>query len=250
IQAVSIEISTRRGRFNVASVYCPPAFRWTEADFTTFLSNLGDKFLAAGDWNAKHRWWGNHRMCAIGRTLSSVLANVNVDIVATGEATCYPYRANATPSTIDFGISKGFRQQQVSIRVLTELSSDHLPLLFLISEEAQFHKGVPKLLPAHADVATKNIDTLLEGGGPDNCRDFSIWKLTRGIKRQPLVQSPIQSHSGHWLKTDSDKANAFAEHLSATFTPFDLPDAFHRDEVANFLSAPIQPARPIRHTTP
>ncbi|KAH8335337.1 hypothetical protein KR074_009774, partial [Drosophila pseudoananassae] len=153
IQAVSIEISTRRGRFNVASVYCPPAFRWTEADFTTFLSNLGDKFLAAGDWNAKHRWWGNYRMCARGRTLSSVLANVNVDIVATGEATCYPYRANAAPSAIDFGISKGLRQQQVTVRALSKLSSDHLPLLFIIDEEAQFHKGVPKMLPAHANVA-------------------------------------------------------------------------------------------------
>ncbi|KAH8335192.1 hypothetical protein KR074_000182, partial [Drosophila pseudoananassae] len=85
---------------------------------------------------------------------------------------------------------------------------------------------------------------------PDNCSDFSIWKLTRGIKRQPLVQSPIQSHTGLWLKNDSDKANAFAEHLSATFTPYELPDASHRDEVANFLRAPSQPARPIRHTTP
>ncbi|KAH8276525.1 hypothetical protein KR026_003278, partial [Drosophila bipectinata] len=80
--------------------------------------------------------------------------------------------------------------------------------------------------------------------------DFSIWKLTKGIKRQPLVQSPIKSHTGRWLKNDSDKANAFAEHLSATFTPFHLPDASHRDEVANFLRAPSQPSRPIRHTTP
>ncbi|KAH8271004.1 hypothetical protein KR026_009037, partial [Drosophila bipectinata] len=80
-----------------------------------------------------------------------------------------------------------------------------------------------------------NIDTLLEGAGPDNCSDFSIWKLTRGIKRQPLVQSPIQSHTGRWIKNDFDKANAFAEHLSATFTPFELPDASHRDEVADFV---------------
>ncbi|KAH8246461.1 hypothetical protein KR026_006851, partial [Drosophila bipectinata] len=85
---------------------------------------------------------------------------------------------------------------------------------------------------------------------PDNCSDFSIWKLTREIKRQPLVQSPIQSHTGRWLKNDSDKDNAFAKHLSATFTSFELPDASHRDDVANFLRAPFQPARSIRHTTP
>ncbi|KAH8283377.1 hypothetical protein KR054_006768, partial [Drosophila jambulina] len=68
--------------------------------------------------------------------------------------------------------------------------------------------------------------------------------------KQFLSSVTNRLRSGHWLKTDSDKANAFAEHLSATFTPFELPDASHRDEVANFLSAPIQPARPIRHTTP
>ncbi|KAH8419246.1 hypothetical protein KR222_000648, partial [Zaprionus bogoriensis] len=85
---------------------------------------------------------------------------------------------------------------------------------------------------------------------PDSCSDFCIWKLTRGIKRQPLFQSPIQSHSGHWRKSDCEKANAFAEHLASTFTPFQRPDAFQRQEDANFLSAPMQPGSPIRPITP
>jgi len=55
----------------------------------------------------------------------------------------------------------------------------------------------------------ENLDTLLEGTGPDNNSNFSLWRLTRGIKRQ-LFQSPVLSHSGLWLKTDVEKARAFA----------------------------------------
>jgi len=68
-------------------------------------------------------------MCTRGRVLFSALAGEGIDIVATGEATCYPFPASATPSAIDFGISKGFRQQEDNVQLLTELSSDHLPLL-------------------------------------------------------------------------------------------------------------------------
>ncbi|KAH8263977.1 hypothetical protein KR026_004348, partial [Drosophila bipectinata] len=153
MQATSIQIQSSNGILSIAAVHCPPRFSISERQFMDFYNSLGDRFIAAGDYNAKHTHWGSRLVTLKVRTLSSVLANVNVDIVATGEATCYPYRANATPSAIDFGISKGFRQQQVSVRALTELSSDYLPLLFIINEEAQFHKGVPKMLPAHANVA-------------------------------------------------------------------------------------------------
>jgi len=54
--------------------------------------------------------------------------------------------AMASPSAIDFGISKGFRQQQIRVNVLTELSSDHLPLLFELDEDAQLFRSVTKML--------------------------------------------------------------------------------------------------------
>jgi len=96
----------------------------------------------------------------------------------------------------------------------------------------------------------ENLDTLLEGTGPDNNSHFSLWRLTRGIKRQPLFQSPVQSHSGLWLKTDDEKARAFASHLTSTFIPFNLTDDSNHVAIINFLDTPTAPARPIRHTTP
>jgi len=118
-----IQLTASRGYFNVDSVYCPSTLRWTDAIVSQFITKFGTKFLMAGDWNAKHRWWGNSRMCIIGRVLYSALPEERFDIVATEVATCYPYRATASSSAIDFRISKGLRQQQIRVKVLTELSS-------------------------------------------------------------------------------------------------------------------------------
>jgi len=252
--------------------------------------------------------------------LCSALAENRIDVVATGEATCYPYRANGSPSVIDFGISKGFRQQQIRVNVLTELSSDHLPLLFELDEDAQLFRSVTKMLSPQANIrifieatvelnilidtcnrleayidyfksaiieaarqATPpphqvgltvashnkhrgrqylatgdssiyqqyssttnrlrcllannrkaNLDTLLESAGPDSNSGFSIWKLMRGIKRQPLFQSPIQDRGGNWLKTDYEKESAFASHLCSTFMPFNLTEDTNRETIVNF----------------
>lgn len=56
IQAVVIQLTASRGNFNVASVYCPPTLRWTDAIVGQFITHFGTKFLATGDWNAKHRY--------------------------------------------------------------------------------------------------------------------------------------------------------------------------------------------------
>ncbi|KAH8335190.1 hypothetical protein KR074_000180, partial [Drosophila pseudoananassae] len=106
------------------------------------------------------------------------------------------------PSAIDFGISKVFRQQQVSVRALTELSSDHLPLLFIINEEAQFHKRVPKMLPAHANVATfkSYIDAHTAHNTPiATCSDLDAYvdSFTSTITEAAQRATPPQRQSGH-----------------------------------------------------
>lgn len=227
-------------------------------------------------------------MCTRGKVLFSVLAEEGAEVVATGEVTCYPYRPSATPSAIDFAISECFRQQQIMVQVLTELSSDHLPLLFEIDEDAQFFKGVKIMLSllGNIEVFKEHIENTVQlsipidtcrrfeayvdyctsiiaeaarratptphlagftsgrrapilGAGPDDSSDLSIWRLTKGIKRQPLFQSPIHSNSVLWLRTGDEKANAFASHLSS-----------NHEAIANFLDDPTAPVRPMRHTTP
>jgi len=68
------------------------------------LTGLGSKFIAGGDYNAKHAWWGNARACSRGKQLEEVMANGHYQELATGEPTFYSYNPLITPTALDFCI--------------------------------------------------------------------------------------------------------------------------------------------------
>jgi len=90
---------------------------------------LGNKFIAGGDYNAKHAWWGNSRACSRGNRLQEVVANGQYQILATGEPTFYSSNSRVAPSALDFYVINGFTMSRLNVRTLHELSSDHTPLL-------------------------------------------------------------------------------------------------------------------------
>ena len=57
IQATSITIQDDIGELNIAAVYSPPKHIIKEAGYTRFFRTLGRRFLAGGDYNAKHVTW-------------------------------------------------------------------------------------------------------------------------------------------------------------------------------------------------
>ncbi|KAH8409877.1 hypothetical protein KR215_010401, partial [Drosophila sulfurigaster] len=80
-------------------------------------------------WNAKHSWWGNQRSCKRGRTLLETIHNSkNLNILATGGATHYPYDRRKNPSAIDFAIYSGIDDGSINTFSNTDLDSDHLPI--------------------------------------------------------------------------------------------------------------------------
>lgn len=54
LQSTSISIQARNGPITLAAVYCPPRFTLTEDNFMEYFKTLGERFVAAGDYNAKH----------------------------------------------------------------------------------------------------------------------------------------------------------------------------------------------------
>lgn len=56
--------------------------------------------------------------------------------------------------------------------------------------------GDPATKQTLSETGTISSDTLLVESDLDNNSDFSVWKLTIGIKRQPLYQSPVHGHNG------------------------------------------------------
>jgi len=56
------------------------------------------------------------------------------------------------------------------------------------------------------------------------CSDHSIWKPLKSRKKPTMPNPPIRINSnppGPWAKSDEEKAELFARHLSEVFTPHD-----------------------------
>lgn len=54
LQATSVTFKDSYSKLIIASFYCPPRHSIKEAQFCNFYNMLGSRFLAAGDYNAKH----------------------------------------------------------------------------------------------------------------------------------------------------------------------------------------------------
>lgn len=128
-QVASVQLQTSERAATLASVYLPPSERLIKANIESLFVTLGDKFIAGGDYNAKHRWWGNSRACARGKLIQDVVANGHYQILATGEPTFFSSNTQVAPSALDFFITKGYSMNRFNIRTLHDLSSDHTPLL-------------------------------------------------------------------------------------------------------------------------
>ena len=59
IQATSIMLMDACGHIMFAAVYCPPKHKITQQAFATFFKSIGTRFIAGGDYNAKHQLWGS-----------------------------------------------------------------------------------------------------------------------------------------------------------------------------------------------
>lgn len=68
----------------------------------------------------------------------------------------------------------------------------------------------------------KTVQDYLERLSPSADRDYSLWKATRRYKRPVTRIPPLKGEDGRWLRSDEDKAELFARHLSRIFTPHDI----------------------------
>lgn len=59
IQATNIVISDWISDITISALYCPPRFTIKETEFNDYFKSLGGRFIAGGDYNAKHTFWGS-----------------------------------------------------------------------------------------------------------------------------------------------------------------------------------------------
>ena len=150
LQATSINLQSGNSNLTIAAVYCPPNFAITEAQFMQFFSTLGNRFIAAGDYNAKHTYWGSRLVTPKGKQLYNAIIQLRnkLNYVSPGKPTYWPSDPNRKPDLIDFAVTKNIPRNLINAEVLSDLSSDHSPVLinFLQCPELEVY---PNRLTTH-----------------------------------------------------------------------------------------------------
>jgi exonuclease III len=59
IQATSISLEDNKGETTISAIYCPPKHNNKYEDYDRFFKTLGNRFIVAEDYNAKHTFWGS-----------------------------------------------------------------------------------------------------------------------------------------------------------------------------------------------
>ena len=106
LQATSVVIEDWIGPLTLAAVYCPPKHNIKGEQFQRFFATLGQRFLAGGDYNAKHPQWGSRLTTPRGRELLKAIQAEHLSHVSTGEPTYWPSDRRRVPDLLDFGVVK------------------------------------------------------------------------------------------------------------------------------------------------
>jgi len=87
LQATNVTIETWNGCITISAVYSLPKHVIRSEQYINFLETLGNRFIAAGDYNAKHTQWGSRLTSPRERELLKAIDTMNLSTVSTGEPT-------------------------------------------------------------------------------------------------------------------------------------------------------------------
>jgi len=188
-------------RLNLVAIYSPPTptLPLTTEIYNHIFDSFKPRFLLAGDWNAKHRWWGNTRACNRGNALISCIRSHNYNVLATGSPTHFPRNQNNRPSAIDFAIYSGIQDHLLQIQSSLDLGSDHLPLLIKLSNKPNIIPFIKPILSANANIKkfqswlNQNIHLNTEISSGEDLED-AVDILTRNIHQAATFASNNSNH--------------------------------------------------------
>ena len=196
-QATNISISLNHIPTTISSVYCPPgnANKITDDDFTLYFQSLGNTFLAGGDFNSKHQIWGSRVTNTRGRSLYSSLLTNNLKHFSPPGQTYWPSHLNRVPDILDFFVHTLPNHINYNLTNLSDLSSDHTPLLLTLNIQHVSLKTFPTLTPGKTNwnkfshIVEKNISLNIPLKSTFDI-DSAILALTNVIKNAKLDSSP------------------------------------------------------------
>jgi hypothetical protein len=129
----------------VSAVYLPPKHTVKQVQLAAFYSTLGRRFIAGGDYNAKHTDWGSKLITPRGREILRMMEQLNLHHLSSGEPTYWPSDRNKLPDLLDFCVIKGIPHDSAFTRSCFDLSSDHSLILISLNLRALHQAPQPTL---------------------------------------------------------------------------------------------------------
>jgi len=123
------------GCITTSAVYSPLKYVIKSEQYITFLETIGNRFIAAGDYNAKHTQWGSKPTSSRGRELLKAIDTMNLSTVSTGEPIYWSTDSKNISDLPDFGISRSIPKNSCSTESCLDLSSGHSPVIIILNNK-------------------------------------------------------------------------------------------------------------------
>lgn len=151
IQATNIQLEDKLGAYTISAIYSPPRHAINPSQYNDFFKTIGPRFIAAGDYNAKHTNWGSRITSTKGKNLLIAMQKINAKHLSTGEPTYWPTDNTKIPDLIDFCILKGMKIEEFKMKSRFELTSDHSPIQLEYSTTVEIVQNNNKLYNKNTD---------------------------------------------------------------------------------------------------
>jgi hypothetical protein len=87
LQATSVLVEDSVGYLTITAVYLPPKHKVCKTQLEDFYNTLGPRFIAGGDYNAKHTDWESRLITPRGHEVLKTLESNNLSHLSTGHPT-------------------------------------------------------------------------------------------------------------------------------------------------------------------
>lgn len=135
MQAVNIQVNINESKqINISNLYIPEHFTLKVDHIESILSQIGNPYIIAGDFNAHHSLWGSTHTSARGRVIEAFILNYNNLTLLNDHQPTHLNLSNGTLSNIDLAFASTPLIPIMNWEVIQDLNfSDHFPIRIMIN---------------------------------------------------------------------------------------------------------------------
>lgn len=111
-------------------------------------------------------------------------------------------------------------------------------------DKTNFNRAAQQLKRLLQDMKNEWFKDFTSNLTPTNASEYSLWKVTKSLKRPKTSIPPIQRANGSWAKSNIEKSETFGEFFENAFKPH-FPNLGVDQNLNDYLESPQQMSLPI-----